>query len=337
MERLKITETYIITSDYNGLKFLPKYFKTILNQTYTNFKIVFVDNSSNNNSINFIQKTYPIEIKNKKIILIKNKKNEGFAKANNIGIKRAFKDLECKYIICLNNDTEVNTNFLEELIKTNKNHNNVGSVQSKMIWGLNPDLLDCVGAIYSKNSLAFGRGFHEPINKYNKEEEIFGSCAGACLYTREALEDVKIEDNYFDNSYFAYSEDIDLALRLRWAGWDSWYNPKAKVLHYSGGTSKNLNNLPVYLNGRNQIWTYQKNIPPKFRIKYFILYLLANIMQIIIHLPQGSTILKSKYEGCFKYKNKEWFNKINKKVEWEEIEKWMVLKWIPNGYFKKYE
>lgn len=337
MERLKITETYVITVDYNGLKYLPNYFKNILNQSYNDFKIIFVDNSTNNDSIKFIQKTSLNEIQSKKIIILKNKANEGFAKANNQGINKAFEDKTCKYIICLNNDTEVHENFLKELIKTSQKHENVGSVQSKMIWGIHPNLLDSVGVLYSKNSFAFNRGSHEPINKYNEEEEIFGTCAGACLYTRNALEDIKIDNNYFDNEYFAYFEDIDLALRLKWAGWNSWYCPTSKVLHFNGGTSKNLNTLPFYLSGRNQIWTCQKNIPIKFRIKYFILYLLANIMQIIIHLPHGNTILKSKYDGCFKYKNKEWFNKINKKVEWEEIEKWMVLKWMPNEYFKKYE
>lgn len=208
-----------------------------------------------------------------------------------------------------------------------------------MIWGAHPDLLDSVGVLYSKNSFAFNRGSHEPITRYNDEEEIFGACAGACLYTRKALEDVEINGNYFDNNYFAYFEDIDLALRLRWAGWNSWYCPTSKVLHFNGGTSKNLNDLPVYLSGRNQIWTFKKNIPKKYRIIYFIYILIANLMQILMYLFKEKTIiLKSKYEGCSNSnKNIEWFNKIKKRIEFGELKKWFVLQWKPNGYFKKYK
>ena len=168
-----MTKIYIVTPNYNGLGFLKNYFESLLNQTYANFKIVFIDNSDDNSSIEFITNNYNDELKKGKIIIIKNPENYGFARSNNIGMKKAFTDAECEYIICLNNDTHVIPEFLEEIIKSAKKHPDAGSIQAKMIWGQYPELIDSVGLEYSKNGLGFNRGAYKPSEEYNEEEEIF--------------------------------------------------------------------------------------------------------------------------------------------------------------------
>ena len=324
-----MTETYIITPDFNGKKFLNKYFSSLFNQTYNDFKIIFVDNSPNNDSIDFINSHYSDKLDEGKIIIVKNPKNYGFAEANNIGIRKAFKDKKCRYIICLNNDIEAKPNFLEELIKCSNNHHDAGSIQSKMIWGLKPDLIDSVGLEYSKNGLGFNRGTHEPSNGYNKEEEIFGCCAGACLYRRDALEDIKIDEDYFDSEFFAYYEDFDVALRLRWGGWSAWYCPNSIVYHHKGGTEGALSDFTVYHNWRNYTWTLFKNIPGKYIIKHLHLIILSEISQIALSLLRGKpVILKAKldaYKSVSKFSRKK--KKVNKKVPFNEIERWFVMKW----------
>ncbi|MGZ7160822.1 MAG: glycosyltransferase family 2 protein, partial [Methanobacterium sp.] len=230
-----MTTTYIITPNYNGLHFLKMYFESLLNQTYEDFKILFIDNSDDNSSVHFIEENYDDELKKGKIILIKNPQNYGFARSNNIGIIEALKDEKCEYIICLNNDIKASPEFLEEIINCAKRHPEAGSIQAKMIWGKYPDLIYSAGLEYSKNGLGSNRGAYRSSEEYNHEEEIFGCCAGACIYKREALEDVKIDDEYFDEDFFAYYEDFDLAFRLRWAGWSAWFCPSV-VYHYKGGT-----------------------------------------------------------------------------------------------------
>lgn len=324
-----MTETYIITPDYNGRKFLGKYFSSILNQTYYNFKIIFVDNSPNNDSINFINEHYKDELNKKKIVVIKNPENYGFSRANNIGIKEAFGDDECKYIICMNNDTTAEPNFLEELIKCAKEHPEAGSIQAKMIWGLKPDFIDSAGLDYSKNGLGFNRGSYEPVSMYDKDEEIFGCCAGACLYKKDALIDIKLNDEFFDEDFFAYYEDFDMALRLRWMGWSAWYCPKAAVYHHKGGTGGVISDFTVYYNWRNYTWTVFKNLPEKYIIRHFHLLLLSEISQIAISLfRRKPVILRAKldaYSNINKFSGKKEI--INKKVPFEEIEKWFVMKW----------
>ncbi len=291
-------KTYIITPDFNGEKFLEKYFSSIFNQTYSDFRIIFVENSPNSESINYIKKNYSNEINSGKIKIIKNPENYGFARANNQGIKEGFKDPECNYIVCLNNDTEIKEDFLEQLILMTNKHPEAGSIQSKMIWGQNPDLLDSVGLEYSKNGLGFNRGAYESSDKYNEEEEILGCCAGACLYRREALEDVKLEGEYFDEDFFAYYEDFDLALRLRWAGWSAWYCSEAFVWHYKGGTEEPLSDFTVYYNWRNYTWTLWKNMPLSFLIKNSYLIVICEILQLTVNLSRGKTIIiKSKIDA----------------------------------------
>ena len=264
--------TYIITPNYDGKKFLDKYFTSLHKQTFQEFKIIFVDNSTNNESVDYIKKNYYDDYNN--IILIKNPDNYGFAKANNIGIKTALKDEECKYIICLNNDTYVEPEFLEELINCAVKHPDAGSVQAKLIWGQNSQLIDTVGLEYSKNGLGFNRGAYESVDKYPDEAEIFGCCAGAALYRKQALIDIKINDEYFDDDFFAYYEDFDLALRLRWAGWSAWYTPNAIVYHYKGGTAGGKTDFTVYHEWRNYTWTVFKNLPSSYILKKSFLKIL---------------------------------------------------------------
>lgn len=323
-----MVETYIVTPNYNGLVFLKEYFESLEIQTYADFKIVFVDNSNDNDSIDYIKTNYE-NIFSNKLIIIKNNENFGFAKATNIGIKESKKDNNCKYIVCLNNDVKLFPDFLEKLIKCAENHSEAGSIQSKMIFGYNSNYINSVGAEFSINGLGFSRGAYESVLLYNKEEEIIGTGAGASLYKLKALEDTKIDEEYFDESFFAYYEDTDLALRLRWAGWKSYYCPDAKIYHFVGGTNKAHSDFTVYHMGRNYTWTFFKNMPSNYIIKKFYLLILCEIAQILLNLSRGKLIIiKSKIDA---YKNIRRIlkknNKIKKRIEFCELEQWFINKW----------
>jgi len=327
-----MVKTYIITPNYNGVKFLKDYFESLFNQTYQDFKIIFVDNSSNNESIDLINDFYNDKIKEEKIIIIKNPENYGFAKANNLGIKKAFEDKECRYIVCLNNDTKAGPNFLEELIRCAEDHHEAGSIQAKMIFGNFPEFIDSVGLEYSKNGIGFSRGSYEPSHKYNKEEEILGCCAGACLYRREALEDVKIDDEYFDEDFFAYYEDQDISMRLRWAGWKAFYSPNAVVCHYKKGfeTGGDVSDFAIYHTSRNYTWSLFKNLPSDYIIKHLYLIILGEVVQVGVHLFKNKklSVIKAKidaYKNLGKFLKKK--KKVKKIVDFEQLENWFIMRW----------
>ncbi|MDI9618849.1 glycosyltransferase family 2 protein [Methanothermobacter sp.] len=320
-------ETYIITPNLNGLSFLDAYFRSIMKQTYTDFRIVFIDNGSSDGSLDFIKKNFG-DLINQKILLIENDENRGFAASNNQGIRVAMDDPKCRYIVCLNNDTMVLPDFLENLIKEAEGSENIGSVQAKMIWGQKKDLMDSAGLEYSKNGLGFNRGAYEPVENFDEHSRILGCCAGACLYRKEALEDIEVDGEYFDEDFFAYYEDFDLALRLRNAGWDSWYTPDAIVYHYKGGTNPFVSDFTVYHNWRNYTWTFIKNMPLKLLLKYFPLFLFTEILQVFLNLKRRKfVILKAKYDA---YRNLAKIIRKRKKLKMvpdSDLEEYLIMRW----------
>ena len=314
----------IIILNWNGLKYTIECLESLRKITYPNYEVIVVDNGSKGNDADVLEEKYKDYIK-----LIRNKENLGFAEGNNVGIRQVLKEEKSDYILCLNNDTIVEPDFLDELIKCSQRHPEAGSVQPKMVFSWNPHYIDSAGHLYSKNSFNFNRGAYESADKYNDENEIISCCAGACLYKKEALEDIKINNEYFDKDFFASYEDADLGFRLQWSGWKSWYCPKAVVYHKRGATTGIRSPFIIYYSARNQVWTYFKNFPLGFILKNFPWFFIAEITQISLNLlRKRPIILKAKFDayrnlGKILKKRKQ----IKKIVDFSEIEKWLILKW----------
>jgi GT2 family glycosyltransferase len=275
------TETAIIIANWNGKKFLKDCLDSLNKQTYNNFEIILIDNGSSDGSVEFINKNYP------KIKIIKLNKNTGFAYPNNLGIKEAFKNKNVKYIITLNNDIKADKNYLKALIKEVKSNSSVGSLQPKVINFFDKDIIDCTGILIYKDCSAINRGQKEKdIGQFEKKEEVFGPSASAALYTKEALEKTKLPNgDYFDSDYFAYYEDVDLAWRMRLAGFSSLFIPEAKIFHVHSATGKSYSPFKSFHIHRNQYYNIIKNMPGMFlwRALLFMpiryIYLLLSIVR----------------------------------------------------------
>jgi hypothetical protein len=257
----------VIIVNWNGKHLLKDCLDSILNQTYENFNVILIDNGSDDGSVDFIENNY------KTVILIKLKKNTGFAYANNIGIKEAFKNKNLKYIITLNNDTKADKDYIKYLVEEANKDEKIGSLQPKVLNFFEKNKIDSVGMLIGKDCSAINRGQKE-IDKgqYDKKEEIFGASASSSLYTKKALEEVRLsKDQYFDNDYFAYYEDVDLAWRLRLAGFKSFYIPSSKVLHIHSATGKSFSPFKAFHIHRNQYFNIIKNFPSYFLIRAMLL------------------------------------------------------------------
>jgi len=314
----------IIILNWNGLKNTIECLESLKKITYPNYEVILVDNGSKGNDADILKEKYKDYIR-----LIRNKKNLGFAEGNNVAIREVIKEGKSDYILLLNNDTAVEPDFLDELIKCAKRHLNTGSIQPKMVFSWNPRFIDSTGHLYSKNSLAFNRGAYESVDKYNEENEIISCCAGACLYRISALKDIAIEDEYFDKDFFTSYEDVDLGFRLQWAGWKSWYCPKSVVYHKRGATTGIRSPFIIYHFSRNQTWTFFKNFPISFLLKNFSWFFIAEIFQIGLNLLRRKPIiLKAKidaYRNLGKILRKK--KQIKKTIDFKEIEKFLILKW----------
>ena len=126
-------------------------------------------------------------------------------------------------------------------------------------------------------------------------EEVFGPCAGAALYRKEMLEEIGL----FDEDFFLYMEDVDLAFRGRLAGWKCIYVPEAKVYHHHGGTAGFGSDLSVYYGNRNIVWYAIKDFPTRLLITSLPFILARNLAVIPYYAlrGQGRVILKSKLDA----------------------------------------
>ncbi len=242
---MKVT---IVIPNYNGKHFMEPCLASLEKQTYQDFKILVVDNASTDGSLKYMSEVYP------EIEVIALDSNYGFSRAVNEGIRRC----ETPYVILLNNDTTVDSHYVEEMVRAIEISPKIFSVSSKMIQMYHPDLIDSAGDLYTLMGWGVCRGAGRPVSNYTKQDSIFTACAGAAIYRRSIFNEI----GFFDESHFAYLEDIDIGYRARIYGYKNIYCPAALVYHVGSGTSgSKYNTFKVSLSARNSIWLNYKNMP----------------------------------------------------------------------------
>lgn len=277
-----------------------------------------------------IENNLPAHKSHLELSIIKISENRAFAGGNNVGLKYVLDNIDSEYIFLVSNDIIVDKDFLE-IIKFADDHPKTGSFQPKMLCIDYPDKIDSVGLEYSKNGLGFNRGAFTESNLYNIPEEIFGCCAGACIYRSKALKDVELDGQYFDEDFEAYYEDFDLSFRLRWAGWNSWYFPESVCYHGRAKTCGVLSDFTVYHNWRNYNWVLFKNLPNDYIIKNFYRLILCDLAQVAINIKhQKLIIFKAKFDAYKSYRKfLDKKKRIVKRVDFKSIEKFFINKWTP--------
>ncbi|MCC0784424.1 glycosyltransferase family 2 protein [Clostridioides sp. ES-S-0108-01] len=264
---------YIIIPNYNGCKYLRKCINSILKQSYNCFRIIVIDNNSNDDSYEWL-KNY------ENIIFKKLDRNYGFSVAVNEGIKLA----NSEYIVLLNNDTEVTHDWLKNLVKTINNDERIFSVSSKMVRYNNKNVIDDAGDDYNLIGWTLKRGDGKNIKRFNKNKEIFSSCAGAAIYRKCILEKI----GYFDERFFAYMEDLDICYRAKINGYKNVYCSDAVVYHVgSATTGSKYNEFKVKLSARNNIYTIYKNMPLVQLIMNFPFLLIGFFIKHIFFIVKG--------------------------------------------------
>ena len=285
---MKGSLVYIVIPNFNGLDHLAVCFESLAKQTCSDFKVLLVDNNSADDSVGFTNKHFP------DVEVITLSSNTGFAKAVNTGIKRALGDKSCKYIILLNNDTECDNRFIEEMINA-VSKEGAGSGACKMLNFSQRTVIDDAGDFIKSKGSPYARGFGENDNgQYDKAEYIFGACAGASIYKSEVFE----KAGYFDDDFFAYYEDVDFSFRLQLLGYKCFYNPKALCYHKRGATTASASGFQTYYCEKNLIALRIKNYPAKLywlsvpfflavRIKRYFNFLTKNSPAVFFSAVKG--------------------------------------------------
>ena len=238
----------VVILNFNGEKFLRKFFSSIYNQTYPHIEWILVDNASTDGSVEFIQENFP------RVRIVRNRKNLGVPGGNNQGIKVA----RGRYILLLPNDVKVDKHCVEELVDFMEKNPRAGMATCKVVYMKDPTLINSTGTLLMKDFFTLNRGIGEKDEgQYDKAEEVFGTYTAA-IYRREVFE----EGGLFDEDYFIQRDEDDISMRARFLGWECYYVPRARVEHIRSPSSGGVGSLSkLYFGERNRLWNVIKYLP----------------------------------------------------------------------------
>jgi len=302
----------VVITNFNGKQFLEPCLSSLYRQSASNFEIILVDNGSTDGSTGFVREKFP------DVSVIETGKNLGFAGGTNVGIRAS----RGKFILTLNNDTVTDPQYIDNLTKPMLSDPGLGMCASKMLL---PDgTINSAGICISRSGAALDRGISEiDTGNYQREEDVFGPCAGAALYRRSMLDEIGL----FDEDFYLYMEDVDLAFRGRMAGWNCRYIPSAKVFHFLAGTTGKKSDITIFYCNRNLVWNVFKNFPVRTFFLYLPWILIRNCTDVLYYLTHGKgrIVFKAKVSaigGIIRMLRKR--KEIARKVPEKQIRKWLV-------------
>ncbi len=239
----------VVIPTQRGRQWLPACFAALAAQTYRDFEVIVIDNASDDGTREWLAEQAPSFLWR----VIRNEQNMGFAAAVNQGIRAS----SAPFVALLNDDTEPEPQWLASMLGFFNSQSKIGSVASLMLYASQPDVVQSAGIAIDRAAIAWDRlaGRAATDAECKQPCEIFGASGGAALYVREMFDEIGL----FDERFFAYLEDVDLAWRAQLAGWRFVYAPTARVIHHTSATSGEGSPFKRYLLGRNKVWMVLKN------------------------------------------------------------------------------
>ncbi len=246
LERGGIPIVSIIIPNWNGAELLPTCLESLRRQSFEDFEVIVADNGSVDGSLVLLSLDYP------EVQVLPLGQNRGFTGACNAGMRAA----RGAFVALLNNDTEADPHWLEEVVASFERYPGAGMVASKMLLFDQHDVLHTAGDFYRVDGLPGNRGvWQRDEGQYDEEEYVFGACGGSAAYRCTMLEQIGL----LDEDFFFSCEDVDLAWRGQLTGWRCIYNPHAIVYHKLSATGGGA--TASFYDGRNAIYLLVKDYP----------------------------------------------------------------------------
>jgi GT2 family glycosyltransferase len=239
----------IIIVNWNGKHLLEECLSSIEIQVFLDFEILVVDNGSTDGSKEYLREKFP------HIRLIELNENQGFAGPNNL----AFKKASGQFVATINNDLTLDPSWLDLLLRKLESETTCFAVQGKILKADQPETIDTCGLGIRPCGAARNLAHNKNQDGFLLQTRpVFSVSAGAALYRKSMLKEL----SYFDSTYFAYYEDLDLGWRARLKGWHSLLVPEATAYHKVHGTSAMVpGDFLWFLSERNRLRTLVKNLP----------------------------------------------------------------------------
>lgn len=244
-----------VVVNWNGRRYLQRCLRALSASTLP-VDVLVVDNASDDGSVEHLRREHP------EVPLLALTENVGYAGGANAGIQRTSTD----YVMIMNPDVILAPDHLAILVAKLQAEPTIGAAQGKLLQIRPEDYLegrleaatriDSAGHAIRRTRMVVDIGQGRPDDgRFDQERSVFSACGAAMLLRREMLEDLAPDGEYFDQSFFAYKEDIDLCWRARLLGWDIRYVPSALGYHvrgWAGAKPPPATSLP--LSARRHSW-----------------------------------------------------------------------------------
>lgn len=246
MKALPIPSVSVIIVNYNAGEWLARCVASVAAQTHADFECFIVDNGSTDGSLETLPKL------DARFTILRMGENLGFAAGNN----RAAEVATGQWLALLNPDAFARPDWLEQGLAATSLAPNVAMVGSTQILALEPDLFDGLGDEYHAFGIAWRAGYRRPVGPIQTRES-FGPCGAGAFYDAQVFAEL----GGFDEAFFCYHEDVDIAYRMRLAGYICVQSADAVIDHISSGVSGLASDFAVFHGTRNRTWTFFKNTP----------------------------------------------------------------------------
>jgi len=253
---------------WNSEGFIQPCLESILNQSYKNFRVLVLDNASTDRTQEIIQRY------SSRLDYIPLRNNTGFSHGHNVGFSLA----KAEYILVMNPDVILTPTYLEKIMEAIQSDPRVGAAGGKLYrWNghQTSTSIDSMGIQFHP----YKRVFSDCTLDGTKPREVFGISGACALYRRRMLEDVKLGNEYFDEDFFAYFEDVDLAWHARSLGWKAMVIPDAVAYHYRHAAQQGVFQFVRNLGFRNRYFVLIKNDSLKDIFKVLPIFILFEFLR----------------------------------------------------------
>jgi GT2 family glycosyltransferase len=266
-----VARVSIITVNYNQVALTCALIESLKKVSYSNIEIVVVDNGSPEDATPVITEKYP------EIVFVRSEQNLGFAGGNNLGINVS----SGKYLLFLNNDTEVDPGFLEPLVQLFESNPSAGAASSKLIYFNSDNIIQYVGST-SMNPFT-GRnkrvGFMEKdMGQHDTLKETDLAHGAAMMVPRSVIEKAGLMPDFF----FLYYEEIDWCERIKKAGYKIYVVPASKVYHKESMSVGKKSTLKTYYMTRNRVLFMRRNTSGVTKASWLVFFVTVTLPKSFI-------------------------------------------------------
>jgi GT2 family glycosyltransferase len=289
-----MTRVNLIIPTYNGAELLAPCLASLARSSFKDFAVTVYDDGSTDPVEWTVAQTFP------SARVIRSPRNRGLVHGFNVGIAGG----DAEFVVLLNDDTEVEPTWLDEIVACAERHPEAGSIASKLRLMSDRGKLHSAGDYYSVRGMPGNRGvWLDDLGQFDREEPVFSACGGAALFRRAALQAVTLSNgDVFDSRLFMYCEDVDLGWRLQRAGYTCWFAPRAVVYHHLSATGGGP--LASYYVNRNVLLLLARSVPSRLVARHrsrIIAHHLGRLARAIVHArePAARAALRGTAVGLF--------------------------------------